>query len=247
MTSGPRRTVPHPAEPFDRRKPLPSPLPKPPSDDPEAAARVLAILESPSYRVASEDIDFLASDPVRGLRLQMDYLKPEFGLRAANVERTIVVFGSSRICEPARGASPRRSPARRAVLRARTSGEYARKPRGRRARARQQPVLRHRARVRPDRRRGERRRRRRADADRDGRRPWHHGGRQPRRVRRRGQDHRPQHQPAARAVSRTPTSRRSSASTSTILRCASSTSCSARWRSSPSRAATARSTSCSRC
>jgi uncharacterized protein (TIGR00730 family) len=100
MRSGPRRTVPHPAEPFDRRKPLPSPLPKPTSDDPEAAARVLAILESPSYRVASEDIDFLASDPVRGLRLQMDYLKPEFGLRAAKVERTIVVFGSSRICEP---------------------------------------------------------------------------------------------------------------------------------------------------
>ncbi len=100
MTSGPRRTVPHPADPFDRRKPLPSPLPKPPSEDPEAAARVRAILNSPSYRVASEDFDFLASDPVRGLRLQMDYLKPEFGLRANNVAHTIVVFGSSRICEP---------------------------------------------------------------------------------------------------------------------------------------------------
>ena len=100
MTSGPTRTVPHPADPFDRRQPLPSPLPKSLADDPEAAARVLAILDSPSYRVASEDFDFLASDPVRGLRLQMDYLKPELGLRANNVVRTIVVFGSSRICEP---------------------------------------------------------------------------------------------------------------------------------------------------
>jgi uncharacterized protein (TIGR00730 family) len=100
MTRGPRRTVPHPAEPFDRVKPLPSTLPKAPADDPDAVARVLAILESPSYRVASEDIDFLASEPMRGLRLQMDYLKPEVGLRAARVERTIVVFGSSRISEP---------------------------------------------------------------------------------------------------------------------------------------------------
>ena len=50
--------------------------------------------------MASEDIDFLASDPVRGLRLQMDYLKPEILLRANKVLRTIVVFGSSRICEP---------------------------------------------------------------------------------------------------------------------------------------------------
>ncbi len=100
MTIGPRRTVPHPADPFERREPLPSPLPASPADDPEAAARVLAILQSPSYRVASEDMDFLASDPVRGLRLQMDYLKPEILLRENNVLRTIVVFGSSRICEP---------------------------------------------------------------------------------------------------------------------------------------------------
>ena len=50
--------------------------------------------------MASEDIDFLASDPVRGLRLQMDYLKPEILLRANKVLRTIVVFGSSCICEP---------------------------------------------------------------------------------------------------------------------------------------------------
>ncbi|RBP16534.1 hypothetical protein DFR50_105177 [Roseiarcus fermentans] len=112
MKSRPRSPVPHPPEPFDRVRPLPSPLSSLASDDPEAAARVLAILESPSYRLASEDIDFLSSDAVRGLRLQMDYLKPEFGLRAAKVERTIVVFGSSRICEP--GEALRRVEALRA-------------------------------------------------------------------------------------------------------------------------------------
>ncbi len=100
MTSGSRRRVPPPPDPFDRRKPLPSPLPRPPGDDPAAAARVEAILDSPSYRLASEDADFLASDAVRGLRLQMDYLKPETLLRANHVERTIVVFGSSRVCPP---------------------------------------------------------------------------------------------------------------------------------------------------
>ena len=136
MTSGPGRTVPHPAEPFDRREPLPSPLPKPTSEDPEAAARVLAILESPSYRVASEDIDFLASDPVRGLRLQMDYLKPEFGLRADDVERTIVVFGSSRICEPREALRRVEAAARPRVLRAtEASGNMSRSTRGRGARS----------------------------------------------------------------------------------------------------------------
>ena len=99
MKSRPGRKIPPPADPYERREPLPSPLPEI-ARDPDAAARVRAILESPSYRVASEDIDFLASDPLRGLRLQMDYLKPELFLRANNVQRTIVVFGSSRICEP---------------------------------------------------------------------------------------------------------------------------------------------------
>jgi uncharacterized protein (TIGR00730 family) len=110
--TGPKRKVPQPADPLDRREPLPSPLPKATADDPEAAARVISILNSPSYRVASEDIDFLASDPVRGLRLQMDYLKPEVLLRANNVTRMIVVFGSSRICEP--GEARRRLDALRA-------------------------------------------------------------------------------------------------------------------------------------
>jgi uncharacterized protein (TIGR00730 family) len=125
VKSRPGRKIPPPADPYERREPLPSPLQEIVSD-PDAAARVRAILESPSYRVASEDIDFLASDPLRGLRLQMDYLKPELFLRAHNVERTIVVFGSSRICEPEEAR--RRVDALRAEL---SAGEGSAKAAGR--------------------------------------------------------------------------------------------------------------------
>jgi uncharacterized protein (TIGR00730 family) len=101
MASDAEFDVPPPANPYERSEPLPSPLDKMTDNDPDAPARVRAILESPSYRMAIEDTDFLASDSVRGLRLQMDYLKPELLLRANNVKRTIVVFGSSRIRDPA--------------------------------------------------------------------------------------------------------------------------------------------------
>jgi uncharacterized protein (TIGR00730 family) len=126
MTSRTRTKIPTPADPYERREPLPSPLPKSAGGDPAAAGRVRVILESPSYRVASEDIDFLASDSVRGLRLQMDYLKPELLLRASNVFKTIVVFGSSRICEPAK-ARRRVEAARPAVLSGGGGGEDARR------------------------------------------------------------------------------------------------------------------------
>jgi predicted Rossmann-fold nucleotide-binding protein len=105
--------IPPPPHPRKRREPLPSSLPKPPDEEKEAEARVKAIMDSPTYRIASEDLDFLAGDTVRGLRLHMDYLKPELALRAQKVERTIVVFGSARICEPAE--------ARRRVEAARTA------------------------------------------------------------------------------------------------------------------------------
>ncbi len=57
--------------------------------------------ESPSYRRADADLDFLARDGVRGVRLQIDYLKPELLLEEHRIRHTIVVFGSTRICEPA--------------------------------------------------------------------------------------------------------------------------------------------------
>ncbi len=90
-----------PADPVNRREPLPSQVPKPPVEDPDAPARIQAILQSPGYRRADLDLDFLASPRLRGVRLEIDYLKPELLLEKHNVRHTIVVFGSTRICEPA--------------------------------------------------------------------------------------------------------------------------------------------------
>jgi hypothetical protein len=83
-----------------RREPLPWEEPKPAEEDPAAPERVRALLASPTYRQADKDLDFLDSDDTRGVRLQIDYLKPELTLQRHGVEHTIVVFGSTRIREP---------------------------------------------------------------------------------------------------------------------------------------------------
>ena len=107
------RKIPAPAK-QERREPLPGHNPKPPADDPAARARLDAIMANPSYRIAAEDDHFLESNAARGARLQLDYLKTEDGLREAGIERCIVVFGSTRLCEPA-AARRRVEAARRAV------------------------------------------------------------------------------------------------------------------------------------
>ena len=114
MVSARKPRIPQPPHPCQRREPLPTSLLDPARANRDAAARVKAIVESPNFRIASEDPDFLASDAARGLRLQMDYLKPELALSAHGVERTVVVFGSARICEPAEAR--RRVDALRAAL-----------------------------------------------------------------------------------------------------------------------------------
>jgi uncharacterized protein (TIGR00730 family) len=96
--------VPRPPDPAHRREPLPQFHPKPGKEDPGAPARIQALLEAPSYRRADKDTDFLERDEVRGLRLQLDYLKPELLMQEEQVGHTIVVFGSTRIVEPASAA-----------------------------------------------------------------------------------------------------------------------------------------------
>ena len=64
--------------------------------------RVQAILDSPGYRQADQDIDFLNQDVTRGVRLQIDYLKAECLLQDAGIEHAIVVFGSARTLDPTR-------------------------------------------------------------------------------------------------------------------------------------------------
>ncbi len=70
-------------------------MPKKACDDPACPVHLQSILRSPSYVSAIEDVDFLDSDDARGVRLQLDYLKPEKLLRQHGVKNTIVVFGST--------------------------------------------------------------------------------------------------------------------------------------------------------
>ncbi len=93
-------TPPAPATMHGRRQPLPWHRPKEAEDDPNAWARVQAIMDSPGYLQADEDVDFLDSYDTRGVRLQIDYLKPELQLEKKGIHQTIVAFGSTRIKEP---------------------------------------------------------------------------------------------------------------------------------------------------
>jgi uncharacterized protein (TIGR00730 family) len=63
--------------------------------------RLRAILASPSYLLPEQDLAFLARDQARGVRLQIEYLKPETLLQEHAIRDTVVVYGSTRIPEPA--------------------------------------------------------------------------------------------------------------------------------------------------
>ena len=95
----PTGEVPGPA-PKTRDVPLPWQSPKAAMEDNDAPARVAATVNSKGYLQADEDIAFLQSDDMRGVRLQLDFMKPEHGLTDHDVKHTIVVFGSTRIPEP---------------------------------------------------------------------------------------------------------------------------------------------------
>jgi len=106
--------IPSPPHPSLRREPLPDCRPKPAHEDRDAPGRIRAIMDSPGYRQADQDIDYLNLDETRGVRLQIDYQKPEFLLEQHDIRHTIVVFGSTRIPEP--GAARRRFDELRARL-----------------------------------------------------------------------------------------------------------------------------------
>lgn len=55
------------------------------------------IKESKSYRKAYEDLDFLRSDELRHIRVDLELLKPEIILKRNHINATVVVFGSARI------------------------------------------------------------------------------------------------------------------------------------------------------
>lgn len=96
-----RTDIPWPPHPQHRREPLPESRPKAGEEDPGAPARVQALLDAPSYRRADQDVNFLERDEARGLRLNLEYMKPDLLLSEHAVRNTIVVFGSTRFSEPA--------------------------------------------------------------------------------------------------------------------------------------------------
>lgn len=82
-----------------KRSLLPWEYPKLHSEDPKALALVKRLMQSPTYRLAEEDPDFMGSYEARGIRLEVDYLKAELAMSKFGIEHTIVVFGSARIRE----------------------------------------------------------------------------------------------------------------------------------------------------
>jgi len=61
---------------------------------------VAKLKRSKAYRIAFNDHDFLADDPCRPARLQLELLKPETIFTEQKILSTIVVFGGARLMEP---------------------------------------------------------------------------------------------------------------------------------------------------
>lgn len=57
-------------------------------------------LEADAYRLAFADPEFLLRREARGIRFQLEMLKPDLAQQAQKIENTIVVFGSARFLAP---------------------------------------------------------------------------------------------------------------------------------------------------
>ncbi|MCB9762246.1 MAG: LOG family protein [Alphaproteobacteria bacterium] len=102
--------------PVPRLPSVEAPAPALPAGLSEAeAARVQALMESPAYLRADQDVDFLDQDALRPARLMLEYLKPHLAMEAAGISDTVVVFGGTRV----RGAAE----ARRRLDAAKESGD----------------------------------------------------------------------------------------------------------------------------
>lgn len=77
--------------------------PRPPAPpvpaDPSAKANLDAILASPTYIRAQEDLGFLARRELRGVRLMLELEKADFQLDREGIRTTVVVFGGARLQE----------------------------------------------------------------------------------------------------------------------------------------------------
>ncbi len=71
------------------------------SHDQETAKNLERILQSPSYRLAYKDVEFLSDPRLRPARMELELLKTEMAFEEENVASTIVVFGGTRIVQKA--------------------------------------------------------------------------------------------------------------------------------------------------
>ena len=85
----------------------------------EAQPRTTAQQQSPSYRLAFRDTDFLLREELRPVRFQLELLKTEMLLEEAKIGSTLVIYGSARIPAPEQAEAALRTattPERRAVI-----------------------------------------------------------------------------------------------------------------------------------
>jgi len=68
--------------------------------DPSVDAMLARVCASDSNVRADQDLDLLARDELRPIRLQLEYVKPELAFSDLGVDHTIVVFGSTRLLDP---------------------------------------------------------------------------------------------------------------------------------------------------
>ena len=62
-------------------------------------------LQADAYRLAFADHEFLLRRETRGLRMQLEMLKPEISQDEQGIENTVVVFGSARFPDPEQAAA----------------------------------------------------------------------------------------------------------------------------------------------
>ncbi|MDR3472879.1 MAG: LOG family protein [Devosia sp.] len=73
---------------------------------------------SAAYRLAFTDEEFMTSEELRPVRLQLEYLKTETRLRERGINSTVVLFGGARIPEPGKAAWAAHNPTQKRNLEA---------------------------------------------------------------------------------------------------------------------------------
>ncbi|MEO8884176.1 MAG: 3-isopropylmalate dehydrogenase, partial [Devosia sp.] len=73
---------------------------------------------SAAYRLAFTDEEFLSSEELRPVRLQLEYMKTEMRLKERNINSTVVLFGGARIPEPGKAAWAAHNPTQKRNLEA---------------------------------------------------------------------------------------------------------------------------------